>query len=395
MIYNKLKLRKNEKGITLLALIVTLIIMLILAGVSIAVLVGENGIIDNAVKSKKATEAASAKERAGLAVMAAKIDSKKNNINLSTVKAELEENGLIIDGEGDSFPLTVTDGINKYKISENGTIKTVEKVTAAEIAANKEKYYGQAVSNYTAGGRTYRIFYVDEAGDFGEANTIYLKADWTEDDVSLNLEESDIYTPISTEILELMNPIWFAERAQATWNENEKRTAYLCDPTTANSGSNQTWANYFDGKKANYAIGSPSIEMFIKSYNQVPHTLGNYTLGVSYSNRVNPGYIYTLNGNRSSISGVDYWTGDETIDYIGYNSMYCGSNGVKVDFIMELASPSCLYSNVNCEIFTNKASLNYGSGPDRLGKCIPLLSNLYYFSPTVSLLKDFELEIEV
>ena len=39
---------KNEIGITLIALIVTIIILLILAGVTIATLTGENGIITRA-----------------------------------------------------------------------------------------------------------------------------------------------------------------------------------------------------------------------------------------------------------------------------------------------------------------------------------------------------------
>ena len=39
---------KNNKGITLIALVVTIIVLLILAGVSIAMLSGDNGILKNA-----------------------------------------------------------------------------------------------------------------------------------------------------------------------------------------------------------------------------------------------------------------------------------------------------------------------------------------------------------
>lgn len=42
-------MRKNtEKGITLIALVVTIVVLLILAGVSISMLTGENGIINQA-----------------------------------------------------------------------------------------------------------------------------------------------------------------------------------------------------------------------------------------------------------------------------------------------------------------------------------------------------------
>ena len=47
---------RKEGGITLVALIVTLIVLLILAGITIATLFGENGIINKAQKAKDETE---------------------------------------------------------------------------------------------------------------------------------------------------------------------------------------------------------------------------------------------------------------------------------------------------------------------------------------------------
>ena len=52
----------KERGITLIALVVTIIVLLILAGVSVAMLTGENGIIGNAGISKTATELSNYKE---------------------------------------------------------------------------------------------------------------------------------------------------------------------------------------------------------------------------------------------------------------------------------------------------------------------------------------------
>ena len=45
---------KNQKGITLIALVVTIVVLLILAGTSIAMLTGENGIITRAQQSNYA-----------------------------------------------------------------------------------------------------------------------------------------------------------------------------------------------------------------------------------------------------------------------------------------------------------------------------------------------------
>ena len=54
------KMRKNEKGITLVALVVTIIVLLILAGVSIASISGKNGVPEKAKKA--ATETSRANE---------------------------------------------------------------------------------------------------------------------------------------------------------------------------------------------------------------------------------------------------------------------------------------------------------------------------------------------
>ncbi len=58
-----LKDKNQEKGITLIALVITIIVLLILAGVSIATLTGDNGILTKASEAKEKTEAASRKEQ--------------------------------------------------------------------------------------------------------------------------------------------------------------------------------------------------------------------------------------------------------------------------------------------------------------------------------------------
>lgn len=54
---------KNEKGITLLVLIITIIVMVILAGVTISALIGEDGVIDRAKKAAEQQKYAIAKEK--------------------------------------------------------------------------------------------------------------------------------------------------------------------------------------------------------------------------------------------------------------------------------------------------------------------------------------------
>ena len=53
---------KKNKGITLIALVVTIIVLLILAGISIVMLTGQNGILNRAVEAKEKTEVAQEEE---------------------------------------------------------------------------------------------------------------------------------------------------------------------------------------------------------------------------------------------------------------------------------------------------------------------------------------------
>ena len=59
----------KNKGITLIALVVSIIVLLILAGVSVQMLTGENGIINRAIEAKNNTEKASIIEQAKIEIM--------------------------------------------------------------------------------------------------------------------------------------------------------------------------------------------------------------------------------------------------------------------------------------------------------------------------------------
>lgn len=58
---------KNQKGITLIALVVTIVVLLILAGTSIAMLTGENGIITRAQNSNYANTEGEVRDKIELA----------------------------------------------------------------------------------------------------------------------------------------------------------------------------------------------------------------------------------------------------------------------------------------------------------------------------------------
>lgn len=57
---------KNQKGITLVALVITIIVLIILAGVTISLLIGDNGIINKAKEGKTNMTNAQGEEQTGL-----------------------------------------------------------------------------------------------------------------------------------------------------------------------------------------------------------------------------------------------------------------------------------------------------------------------------------------
>lgn len=57
---------RNQKGITLIALVITIIVLLILAGVSIAMLAGDNGVLSKSRQAKSDNELGAAKDQVAL-----------------------------------------------------------------------------------------------------------------------------------------------------------------------------------------------------------------------------------------------------------------------------------------------------------------------------------------
>ena len=113
------KRRKDNKAITLIALVITIIVLLILAGVTIAALSGDNGILQNAGKAKEETEKTSNDELRKLTQLEAathleeyEYEDKNGDkapipagFAVSQIKDEniIEEGLVIIDKNGNEF----------------------------------------------------------------------------------------------------------------------------------------------------------------------------------------------------------------------------------------------------------------------------------------------------
>ncbi len=105
---------KRNRGITLIALVVTIIVLLILAGVSITMLTGQNGILNRAQEAKEKTETGNKDEQRKLAQAEALMNTEKTTYKGLTLPEGFAPTK--IDGE-DSIDdgLVITDGYgNEY-----------------------------------------------------------------------------------------------------------------------------------------------------------------------------------------------------------------------------------------------------------------------------------------
>lgn len=107
---NKKKIMKGNKGITLITLAITIIVLLILAGISINTLVSDNGIIKQALKSTN-----SAKEFEN--------DFNKKQSSLISEISGSNKANLVCNNVGEDFVTVKIEGAgaNKYQFSLDGT----------------------------------------------------------------------------------------------------------------------------------------------------------------------------------------------------------------------------------------------------------------------------------
>ena len=126
--YTLKKFKKQVQGITLIALVVTIIALLILAGVAINLTIGDNGIITRAQKARLTSELATYKEE----------------LEMYEVGKELDNNGFMRD--------TLTAGKTKLNYNtqpegEEGNIKTIISSISDEYLEKLEVIKGELLIN--------------------------------------------------------------------------------------------------------------------------------------------------------------------------------------------------------------------------------------------------------
>ena len=128
MLENK---KQRTRGITLIALVITIIVLLILAGVTIVTLTGPNGILSNATKSKEETQVKSAEEKVKLALTGSY--DIIGNINESDFETEVTRQGgtsTINVGEAtvqiDGYSFWIDLGTGEIEMIKTGPVEQPE-----------------------------------------------------------------------------------------------------------------------------------------------------------------------------------------------------------------------------------------------------------------------------
>jgi hypothetical protein len=161
----RMDLTRNKRGITLVALVITIIVLLILAGITISLTIGENGIITIAQQVGKNYVQASIDEQIDLSNLTDYLNAKTTavgekveDITKTTTTEDGEETMLIIgqkisDGTGKTVP--VPDGF--YYVG--GTV--AKGAVISDSAEDKNKYKGQEVVGTDLVGNQYVFIPVD------------------------------------------------------------------------------------------------------------------------------------------------------------------------------------------------------------------------------------------
>ena len=125
---------KGNKGITLIALVITIIVLLILAAVSIAMLTGDNSILKNAQEAKKQSTAGTLDETVKIAVGNILTDNLgwPETTTWATLKAEILKikPDLVITVPADGATEPAGDARKEVtvtaKLDQNGETQTVK-----------------------------------------------------------------------------------------------------------------------------------------------------------------------------------------------------------------------------------------------------------------------------
>ena len=375
------KTSRREKGITLIALIVTIIVLLILAGVTINLAVNNQGIFNKSKTATRAYKNASENEQTGLDEADKEIE--KYMPKEGTEGGSGSESGGGTSGSGS---ITYTDSDGKTQTLKKDTQAGTEIGTTANIDGQTLNWYLFDVSDdgktaYLVSTPTYWV--PDTTKEVSGAWVPKLVSSYNENTGAMRQaiqklsngtnsynQSSVSYNPSPNTLsyYKNVNSQWSAQRgstAFASLNENEQAACYLADADIFAGIKDQV--NKAEGNlkgKIQTLVGGASIEQWCKAYNNQAEVKNNTTKQITYeySTKNAPGYIYKVNG---TVQNSGWSTNTNTIfgnDIYGAAYTNNRSDNSKYPFSScwwWLASPSSNLGSRVCYVRGNDSRLSH------------------------------------
>ena len=362
------KLRNDrQKGITLIALVVTIVVLIILATVSINTVLGDNGIISRAQKARDSYSNSQKSEDEQMAVLANEM-AQYDTDNSGSGGTTKPEEGITATVEGKTVTIT-KDNVADYL----GKVVTNYVPTATTVKIGEKTY---TVSN------NYRLYYVDFDGKYGEKNGVYLKADCTNKNYVLPITDTTESTASNVKIRAL-NPSLYKDGVTAPTASNANMEGVTFLTNTSNWNSLKTGASIAD--KVNYVVGAPSVEMMFDSYNtkynlteSTPNT-GELTaetarakLFYQYPTTLDSNnYGYAVGPCHDNVAEYGYYTSDYSVKTDAtIDSMYYPGNSQ----YYWLASPSATNTYSVLSVYCNYGGYVFGDDSNGSNAFCPLVS---------------------
>ena len=197
-------MRKNH-GITLISLVVTVVVLLILAAISIGVLTGNNGILNQSILAKEDTEIAGEKETVEMSAAQAAGKDVYGNIVEENLREQLDIN--IGEGEynlelvDDRFKITYIESNRSYLVDASGNVETV----VIEEVVNREglkvgDYINYIPDENTEGYTTDKLTY-EITGSSGNKNAITQDQQYAKDGTGMAWQILRIYADGSMDLI--------------------------------------------------------------------------------------------------------------------------------------------------------------------------------------------------
>ena len=360
---------KKENGITLIALIITIIVSLILAGVALVISTGDKGILENAKKATEETKRAQDKEAFDMADAALKIDVYKNKNNSNNNNNNNNNNKPIdwtkyyneekfneyLGGNGTASNFVNNeDGTISFEYENSSGEKTKYEVDtdgklSVNVLSNKisAANYGDKVQYVANGISDWRIFYKDGknvfliSGDYIPNQFINIE--------TTSLKRSNTYNVSwgTTPTFQTSNRLDLFKATQYILKADYKNSKYVS--TLLNTDN---WTSFVDSSVASCAIGTPTVEMWVASWNEkYSDTLSLGTATKGYKIGVNSSSLGS-NISKDIMNVKDGYKVDEVNNmYYPHKQVVSGCYGYW------LASPVYSTYNSNGEILENSNSI--------------------------------------